>query len=316
MYIQDILTYYYDSRPFGIRLLNKISGRLTKLPNRYLNGLVKRYIQHNPGRKYYEQNISRHRSCNAIVSLTTFPERIDYVWLVIESLLRQTLSPSRIALYLSKEQFPSMDAIPESIKRYTDFVLDIRMVDGDIRSHKKYWYAVSDYPNRDIITADDDIVYVSDTIEMLNSAHQKYPKAIPCMYAHRIYWDDEGNCKPYSKWAGRTKAKVVSRSTFFGSGGGTYFPYGSLHGANQDPALIMKNCPTADDIWLNAITRINGYSPISLKYTRSVPCWSIKDNTCLADINTGLKMNDSQLISVQALCMQIFGVNPYLKPKN
>lgn len=314
MYIQDILTYYYDFRPFGVRLLDRISGRLTKLPNRCLNGFVKRYIQCNPGRRYYEHNNSHKRVCDTVVSMTTFPERINYIWLVIESLLRQTISPIRIVLYLSKKQFSSEDSIPDSVKRYTDFILDIKMVDDDIRSHKKYWYALRDYPNKDIITVDDDIVYSSDTIATLYKAHQQNPGAIPCMYAHRIYWENNGCCKPYSQWDGRIKLNVASDSIFFGSGGGTYFPQGCLDKASQNISLIMKHCPTADDIWLNAITRINGYYPIALRYSHSVPCWTIKNNKRLTDINNGSNQNDIQLRNVQSLCEQLFGINPYKKP--
>lgn len=41
----------------------------------------------------------------------------------------------------------------------------------------------------------------------------------------------------------------------FGSGGGTYFPPGSLSGSDIPFEVIDKICPSADDIWLNAITR-------------------------------------------------------------
>lgn len=40
-------------------------------------------------------------------------------------------------------------------------------MDEDIRSHKKYWYAISEYPGMSIITVDDDIIYSSDTIKDL-----------------------------------------------------------------------------------------------------------------------------------------------------
>src|SRR5690554_5862757 len=44
---------------------------------------------------------------NLIISLTSFPARISNVNLVIESMLRQTILPERIILWLSRKQFKS-----------------------------------------------------------------------------------------------------------------------------------------------------------------------------------------------------------------
>ena len=73
-----------------------------------------------------------------IVSLTSFPGRINDVWQVIESLKRQTVKPSKIILWLSLEQFPSKNQIPKSLTKIEDDLFSIRLVDEDFRSHKKY----------------------------------------------------------------------------------------------------------------------------------------------------------------------------------
>ena len=49
---------------------------------------------------------------NIIVSLTTFPERINKTWIVVESILRQTKPPKKIVLTLSKRQFSSENEVP------------------------------------------------------------------------------------------------------------------------------------------------------------------------------------------------------------
>src|SRR5690606_39648084 len=39
-----------------------------------------------------------------IVSFTTFPKRIDSIWKVIECMLRQTVRPDKVMLYLSRSE--------------------------------------------------------------------------------------------------------------------------------------------------------------------------------------------------------------------
>ena len=76
-----------------------------------------------------------------IVSLTSFPARIGVVWMVVESLMHQTLKPHKIILWLSKEQFSTIESLPKKLLAQRERGLEIRLVDGDIRSHKKYIYA-------------------------------------------------------------------------------------------------------------------------------------------------------------------------------
>lgn len=47
------------------------------------------------------------RQDGLVICMTSFPARIDYVWLVVECLLRQTIQAEDIVLYLSKKQFPT-----------------------------------------------------------------------------------------------------------------------------------------------------------------------------------------------------------------
>lgn len=92
---------------------------------------------------------------NLVISFTSFPLRISRVWMTVESLLRQTCKPSAIVLYLSKIQFPGeYDDMPASLLRLRNRGLDIRFVEDDLRSHKKYFYAFRDFPGCSIITID------------------------------------------------------------------------------------------------------------------------------------------------------------------
>ena len=41
-----------------------------------------------------------------VVSLTTFPARIDNLWMVLDSLFRQRTRPDKIVVALTQEEFP------------------------------------------------------------------------------------------------------------------------------------------------------------------------------------------------------------------
>ena len=54
-----------------------------------------------------------------IVSLTTYPARIDTIWMTIDSLMRQTIRPLHLILYLSENEFSNLDGdLPPSLLRY------------------------------------------------------------------------------------------------------------------------------------------------------------------------------------------------------
>ena len=106
-------------------------------------------------------SLTEHRE-RILVSFTSFPKRINKVWLVVESLLRQSYKPDLVILWLSKEQFESLNVLPARLLNLQKRGLMLKIKEGDMRSHKKYYYALREYPNYVIITVDDDIIYSPD----------------------------------------------------------------------------------------------------------------------------------------------------------
>ena len=126
-----------------------------------------------------------------VVSLTTFPARVNYVWQVVECMLRQTICPSKIILWLSKDQFTSKSDIPESLRKREGSIFEIRMVEGDIRSHKKYYYAAKEFPNSKIFIVDDDIYYPNKLERQIEEISKYDDETI--LYSNYDLIDLEGN---------------------------------------------------------------------------------------------------------------------------
>lgn len=242
-----------------------------------------------------------------IVSLTTFPKRGKRVWIVIESLMRQTVKPKQIILWLSRQQYENMEAVPKSLRRMQRRGLKIEIRDGDIRSHKKYFYAFTELKGETIITVDDDIIYPSYTVKKLMQLHVHSPNSVCARFVKEMKYSNTGELAKYVEWEG---CRVKSR-LFFGSGGGTLFPSSSIREDMLKISDIMAICPTADDVWLNAMVKI-GYTNIlkTNEFFSILPVMNFSDVT-LSSINNGLHQNDVQIEKVRRFCMNNFGHDPF-----
>lgn len=313
MIFRTILDKYYDYRPFKSVFLNKIVGNGSKILGIIANVILP--LQFKMSKPKDDVPVAK----DTVITLTSFPKRIGKLWLVIECLLRQTLRAERIVVYLSKEQFPSKDLLPQKLLAYekrktVGFVL----VDGDMRSYKKFWYALTDFPGKRLITVDDDILYAPTLIEKLCSATRNNSDCVVAAYCSWIGRDDKGNILPYTRWPKKSiKAGEKGFDVFFGSGGGALFPIGSLQGANQPYYIIKEICPLADDIWLNAWIRYNGFKVLNISRKGAVPDVLNLDNQTLDSVNNGMRLNDKQLSSVINYFQGEFGLNPfeYKKPE-
>lgn len=250
-----------------------------------------------------KKSITDHSSVRKlIVSLTSFPARIDTVWITIESLIHQKRQPDKIILWLSREQFQSPESLPHSLVRLRDKGLDIRLVDGDIRSHKKYAYVFKEFPDDYVVIVDDDIIYPSDMIKKLMKGFT--PDSVHCSYGAIVRYDVSGSPASYTTWTpviGRTEDPEF----FFGSGGGTLLVPSSLYKECCDIDKAISLCPTADDVWLNAMARL---SKLKIKKVRGRLIFpnAKTPKERLWDENVGQNLNDLQIKNVRNVYPTVF----------
>lgn len=247
---------------------------------------------------------------DVIVSFTSFPARIGEVWQVVECMFRQTYLPKRIILWLSKEQFPTEDSIPTSLKNREGDLFEIRLVDGDIRSHKKYYYVAKEYPRSLIMLIDDDLYYPSDMLEKLYREHLSYPDNLICRYASKIRYDSEGAPLPYHEWQEDNGADE-GNNVFFGTGGGILFRPSMLYMDLLKEHLFWKLTPTADDIWINAMVRLAGTKIRKMKFGLLLPIKGEGAKITLCSQNVGQNKNDEQMKAVVDYYKEEIGMNPF-----
>lgn len=251
-----------------------------------------RYVANKRLRTINNIVLSDKRNNDIIISLTSFPKRINDIHYVIWSLLKQTILPYKIILWLSSEQFDSTKTLPKSLLSLQNDVFEIRFVDNDIRSHKKYFYVFKEYPTKDIILVDDDIFYPIDMVEGLCKEHLKHPDSIISRYAYRIRYIN-GIVDKYNNWERLTK-KAQGHDLFFGSGGGTYISPRKLYKDVLNSDLFLHFTPYADDIWLNAMAKLNNLDVVLITANSFLPV-IIDDNENLYASNVEENNNNVQL---------------------
>ena len=173
------------------------------------------------------------------------------------------MKPDKIILWLADTQFSGMDSLPAELFGLQERGLTIRFC-SDLKSHKKYFYVMQEYPKDIIILVDDDMFYPYDTIKQLMRMHKRYPNDICTMTAQVM--------KPAfrsmpSEWRNpRCKEKFVhSDQIQIFTGSGSLYPPHCLSNEAFDKEKIIKLCPYADDLWLTFMAKRNN-TKVTTKY--------------------------------------------------
>lgn len=194
---------------------------------------------------------------SVIVSLTSFPARINEVRYTVYSLLNQTLRPNKVVLWLASDQFPGRENdLPDSLLKLRQNGLSIEWC-SDIKSYKKLIPSLKEYPDSIIVTADDDIYYEKDWLKKIYDEHQLYPDDI---IAHRCHYIsiENGKILSYLEWKQCVASSQASVRLFFTGCGGVLYPPHSLFRDVTDESKFMELCPAADDIWFWGMSVLSG----------------------------------------------------------
>jgi hypothetical protein len=236
--------------------LNSINYSLNKYFYRIANNFVNIEYEQFEERIKGITNIKRNQKI--IVSLTSIPSRINTLWICIESLLRQTVKPDEIILWLADSQFNGLSSLPNSLIELQRRGLTIRFCD-DLKAHKKYYYSFKEYPDDIVITVDDDAVYSSNTIKELLAIHNKFPNCICCNFAFLITFNDKGLINSTSKWPG-IFTNIINKPTdlLLPVGvSGVLYPPKSINNEVFNKEVFKEICFYNDDLWLKVMSILN-----------------------------------------------------------
>lgn len=199
----------------------------------------------------------RRPKCEVVVNLTSFPARIHEVHYVLLSLLSQSLLPSRIILWLSREEFPQgMDELPETLIRMIGFGVHIEWC-RNLRAYTKLVPALQLYPTFVHVTADDDIFYHRDWLKELYEEFKQHGEGF--IYAHRAHRIclNESGLEKYCNWEREISDGVPSFLNLATGVGGVLYPINCLWPLVTDSEKFMEITPANDDLWFWAMAVLN-----------------------------------------------------------
>ncbi len=202
---------------------------------------------------------------NLIVSLTSYGIRLKKcTWLAVYSMFAQSLKPELVVLYLCDSYQDKK--IPYTLRKLEKMGLKIEYT-KDTKSYKKLIPALRQYPNKVIITIDDDIYYSKHLIENLYISHLQNKGAVCANAVRGIPLAENRLPMPYKCW---NKNPTQSEILFAVGYGGILYPPNSMNLEYLQEENYMEICPTADDIWFFA-SRTKNNTPLvhakSLKIT-------------------------------------------------
>ena len=232
----------------------------------------------------------KERNPRVIVSLTTFPQRINKVYKTINTLLNQTLKPDKLILWLSDEQFKDIE-LPQNLQKLREFGLEIRYC-SDLRSYKKLVPSLKEFPKDIIVTADDDLYYQRDWLESLYSAYLKNPDNIYTRRACEVI--NKGNYFTIAPHYSNTNFKPSYTNQLMG-GAGTLYPPNSLYDDILDEEKIKNLIPTYDDIYFWAMAILKG-TKIALIENSDLNLYNVEDtqDVALCKINNTTAMSPKE----------------------
>ncbi|KAG4082926.1 nucleotide-diphospho-sugar transferase [Neocallimastix lanati (nom. inval.)] len=220
------------------------------------NELIDNNIKHDSLNLYENQE-------KLIVSLTSYPDRIKYVKLVLESLVNQSVPYSmyHIVLVLAIPEFPNKENdlpvnLMEFINKYPDLI-EILWYERNINSHKRLIPTLKKYPNNPILICDDHIIRKQWWINMFLEDHNKYPNDI-IFGASNQYLTAEYKWESYKylylkSEAGKLNAiknMIINTGKPMNGFGGILFPINTFTDKRFfEEDLLMKLSPSSDESW-------------------------------------------------------------------
>jgi hypothetical protein len=230
---------------------------------------------------------------DVIISLTSIPSRLSVLHLTIKSLLDQKISFEKIVLWLHQDL---KNDLPAALEKLQGKRFEIRYC-ATTEPHRKLVETLKLYPDRVIVTCDDDMMYPDDWLARLLESWRHTPDDIVAHRCRKIRIED-GEILPYRTWHAESpgESSILTLSVGWG---GVLFPPGSLDDRVLDRDAYMRLSPKADDLWFKAMSALKGTAMRKTRdpYPAPVPIIA-PQSFSLAKKNIGEDYNRVQLLAL------------------
>jgi len=230
---------------------------------------------------------------DVVISLTSIPSRLSALHLTIKSLLDQGVSFEKIVLWLHQDL---RNELPKALEKLQGERFEIRYC-ATTEPHRKLIETLKLYPDKIIVTCDDDMIYPNDWLFRLLDSWQHTPDDIVAHRCRKIRIQN-GDILPYRTWHSESTGESTSLTLALGWGG-VLIPPGSLDDRVLDRDSYMRLSPNADDLWYKAMAMLKGTAVRKSRnpYPAPIPIIA-SQNISLGKKNIGEDQNRVQLLAL------------------
>ena len=236
------------------------------------------------------------RDKKIIVSLTSYPPRFNNIHLCLKSLLCQSMKADKIIVWFGSDTDETK--LTEKMKELQRYGIEYRYDrKHNLKPHKKYFYAMQEFPDDIVITVDDDSVYPHNTIESLYNSYRNHPNCVSARRVHKMTFRN-GALDTYDNWKKEYRKERKESHKLVAVGvGGVLYPPRCLPIDTFDIDTINELCLGADDIWLKCMELLKGTKVVW------VPCFfchppALSITTSLWQRNVAKNSNDKYIFDV------------------
>ncbi len=195
------------------------------------------------------------------INLTTTSERLSMCEHAVYSMLRQTIAPDSINIWISKEPYLKDKGIPEIPSRLANLndikpIVNIKFVEN-IGPYRKLIAPVKE-GNDDyiLVTADDDIIYGENWLKELLACYEKNPSFIVAARMRAIKKTIFGvGRSSYLNWPLIYDDSIVDENYIVTFGGGVVISRDLVDEKFFKDENFLSIAPTTDDIWFTKILK-------------------------------------------------------------
>ena len=276
--------------------LQKVYNKIKNIPYMIRCAQVRRFVIRS---KLCNGISQRSGTPQVVVSLTSYLARFDSIYYCLKSLLLQTVKPDAIILWLDCP----LEEVPSTILDFQLYGITIRCGVEDLKPHKKYYFAMQQYPDAVVVTVDDDVFYPPTLLESLLQKHQQYPDCVCARRVHKMTLDNNGRVRPYGQWLDKYKKELLPSYLLVPTGvGGVLYPPHCLDQRVFDKQMLCDTCLMADDIWLKWMELLHGTKVVWVPNNiLTPPCTEHSQETSLYLSNVHQNKNDGYIAAMQNL---------------
>lgn len=181
------------------------------------------------------------RETPIIISLASDRDHFSELPLTLYSLLNQNLKPDKIILWLD-EDYEDFAYLPYEITQFIKNGLEIRFA-KNIGNYTKTIYALKEYPNTIIVTADDGIFYPANWLYKLYISYIANPKDI------QVHKAVQANTSiPFYKWKKSIK-ESSEHNNFMLDENGVLYPPNCFSKEVLRKDVFLKQAPDSATVW-------------------------------------------------------------------